>query len=157
MRFKFSFIFFLLLFLVHCKVQKNDKNKSETGTNSSLKEVPKNTAQNTTVTPAAGPAPFFPMPVFNYTPTILHVDGFKNKYPQIDSISLKTLEMGHQLYNYGVCIKCHIAKDLFAFDDLKWARIIPDMSMRAHISEKEKDALVKYIMAIKSVPLNNNK
>ncbi|MEI6020987.1 MAG: hypothetical protein WCR21_07645 [Bacteroidota bacterium] len=154
-------LFFLLLIFVAC-ITKKKTNSTQTTTNQSQAAVkPSEPAsggfQNAAPSVSNYPFPMVKLPVFNYEPTEAHVVAMQSKYPQLDSISLTKLESGHRIYNSGACIKCHAAKDVLAFDELKWAIIIGDMSMRAHLADIEKDALVKYILAIKAIPSNGNK
>lgn len=153
---QFSLPLFSLLLLLHCTVKKKNQNSSATSTaqTNTASAVISNT--NAAASVSVNPYPMPAMLSYNYVPTQLHLDQFKLKYPQLDTVSLSTLQAGHNLYNNGACIKCHPAKNIVAYNDLQWARLIPDMSMRAHISEGQKDGLVKYIMAIRATATATN-
>ncbi len=150
-----------IFIIVQCTTHKKI-NQSQTSTNTSQDiikpaETSSGTVQNAAPSVSLYPFPINKLPVFDYVPTELHLTTLMIKYPQLTAVTLSTLEQGHAIYNSGACIKCHPAKNIQAYNEVKWAQIIGDMSMRAHLSDVEKDALVKYIMAIKAGPMNNNK
>ena len=64
--------------------------------------------------------------------------------------TLEKLKQGYVLYAYSACISCHPAQNIYAYDEFKWQMIINDMGYRAKLSPEQKDAVLKYVLAIKS-------
>jgi mono/diheme cytochrome c family protein len=48
------------------------------------------------------------------------------------------------------CILCHALPDLARYDSARIPRIVGWMSGRAHLTPEQHDALVKYLLAVKS-------
>ena len=85
-----------------------------------------------------------------YPPGTEELTAVQTKYSQFKDVTLETLKEGHVLYTEGACIKCHGPKNIYRHEEIEWVRIIDDMAMRAHISATEKDAVFKYVIAIKA-------
>lgn len=65
-------------------------------------------------------------------------------------VTLEKLQEGHQLYTKGACINCHTASNIYNYDETQWKIIIDDMAAKAYLSETQKDAVYKYVLAIKA-------
>lgn len=66
------------------------------------------------------------------------------------NVSLDQLKEGYKIYSQGACINCHEAKNIYKRSDEKWGHILDDMSEKARLSDSEKDAVTKYVFAIKA-------
>lgn len=66
------------------------------------------------------------------------------------NVSLDQLKEGYKIYSQGACINCHEAKNIYKRSDEKWGHIIDDMAEKARLSDSEKDAVTKYVFAIKA-------
>lgn len=65
-------------------------------------------------------------------------------------VTLDKLKQGYVLYAQSACISCHPAQNIYNYDEFKWNMIINDMGYRAKLSTEQKDAVLKYVLAIKS-------
>ncbi|MGZ4034131.1 MAG: hypothetical protein ACXVPU_10035 [Bacteroidia bacterium] len=70
---------------------------------------------------------------------------------QYKDVTLDKLKQGYSIYTEGACISCHGAKNIYQFTEVQWKGIIEDMAQRATISDVEKDAVYKYVLAIKAM------
>ncbi|HEX8517866.1 MAG TPA: cytochrome c [Bacteroidia bacterium] len=70
--------------------------------------------------------------------------------PKYNDLTLGKLEEGHAIYTTGACIGCHGAANVYNYDEIQWKYIIDDMAARASISEAQKDAVYKYVLALKA-------
>jgi hypothetical protein len=59
------------------------------------------------------------------------------------------LETGRQIF-LNRCILCHALPEVERYDSARIPRIVGWMSHRAHLSSEERDALVKYLLAVRS-------
>jgi hypothetical protein len=66
------------------------------------------------------------------------------------NVSLDQLKEGYKIYAQGACINCHEAKNIYKRSDEKWGHILDDMAQKARLSDSEKDAVSKYVFAIKA-------
>lgn len=64
-------------------------------------------------------------------------------------VTLQTLTDGYEIYT-GVCTNCHGTMSIYERPETAWPAIIDDMAPRAKITSAQKDALYKYVMAIKA-------
>ena len=64
-------------------------------------------------------------------------------------VTMQTLTDGHAIYT-GVCTNCHGAKNIYVRAEEKWKGIIDDMALEAKLTEVQKDAVYKYVLAIKA-------
>ena len=64
--------------------------------------------------------------------------------------SLAQLKEGYQLYSKTACVGCHEAKNIYKRPLERWKDIVDDMAMKAQITETQKDAVYKYVLAIKA-------
>jgi mono/diheme cytochrome c family protein len=98
---------------------------------------PKSTATKSTATAA---------PAASNEPTEAQLTAAKTKFPDA---TMEVLKKGHVIYYDGACIKCHGPKRIVTRDEKEWVGILDDMARKAHLSAEEKDAVWKYIMAVK--------
>jgi cytochrome c1 len=61
------------------------------------------------------------------------------------------LTEGYSIYTEGACIKCHQAKNIYAYTETNWKGIIDDMARMANISAQEKEAVYRYVLSIKAL------
>jgi len=86
-----------------------------------------------------------------YPPGNQELLAIQPKYPDI---SLATLQQGFTIYSVGKCINCHGAKNIYNRTETQWKDIMDDMAQRANISNADKDAVYKYVLAIKAAKPN---
>lgn len=65
-------------------------------------------------------------------------------------VSMEQLKKGYMIFSQGACINCHEPKNIYKRSEEKWANIIDEMSNLAKLTESEKDAVSKYVFAIKA-------
>ena len=70
---------------------------------------------------------------------------------QYKDVTLDKLKDGYSIYTEGACINCHRAKNIYVHGESQWKTIIDDMALRANISDAQKDAVYKYVLAIKAL------
>lgn len=68
------------------------------------------------------------------------------KYPDATAAQLTE---GHTIYT-GACTNCHGQKNIFKRSEASWLHEIDDMSPKAKLTAEQKDALTKYILAMKA-------
>jgi len=78
-------------------------------------------------------------------PTEAQLIAAKTKYPDVNMDKLK---QGHNLY-YGTCSSCHATQPINKWDETQWAGILDNMAQKAQLTPTEKDAVWKYVMAVK--------
>jgi hypothetical protein len=87
----------------------------------------------------------------------IHVPGDKEltaiqgKYRDV---TLDQLKEGHSIYTGSSCIRCHDAKNIYELEEAKWNDTMDDMAQKANISDVQKDAVYKYVLAIKATQPN---
>jgi len=64
-------------------------------------------------------------------------------------VTMQTLKLGYKLYT-GVCTNCHQAQSIYQRPVSKWPEILTAMAKEAKITEAQKDAIYKYVLAIKA-------
>lgn len=64
-------------------------------------------------------------------------------------VTAKTLNEGKDLYYNGACVNCHGAKKISRFSEEEWPSIMDRMAPKAQISDAQKDAVLKYAIAVK--------
>ena len=69
---------------------------------------------------------------------------------QYKDVTMETLKLGHTIYTTGACVNCHGAKEIYPFSEADWKIIIDDMVQRTTLTAAEKDAVYKYVLAIKA-------
>ena len=82
-----------------------------------------------------------------YPPGNQEVAAIQLKYPDAN---LAVLQQGYTMYSVGKCINCHGASNIYKYSEAQWKDIIDDMAIKANISNAEKDAVYKYVLAIKA-------
>jgi hypothetical protein len=82
-----------------------------------------------------------------FPPRNEELTAIQKKYPDA---TLAILQQGFQIYTVGKCINCHGSKNIYKRDVEQWKDIIDDMAQRAKITDTEKDAVYKYVLAIKA-------
>ncbi|MCE3229387.1 MAG: hypothetical protein K0S32_3938 [Bacteroidetes bacterium] len=105
------------------------------------------TEKTTTTNAPAGPMLITKSADGIYEPGENELKAIKTNYADA---TLDQLKFGHQLYTAGACVNCHKAKSIYAFNEAQWSSIISDMAFRARLNEAGKDAVIKYVMAIKA-------
>lgn len=63
--------------------------------------------------------------------------------------TLTKLNEGYELYAKTTCTGCHAPKSIYKRDVGEWKGIIDRMAEKAKITESQKDAVYKYVLAIK--------
>jgi len=79
------------------------------------------------------------------TPNESHLVAVNTKYPGTDIAKLKS---GYNIYN-GSCTNCHAAKSIQSRSLEEWPKIIDRMAPKAKLNSDEKEAVFKYVMAVK--------
>ena len=70
----------------------------------------------------------------------------KAKYPDA---TLAQLTEGYGIYT-GTCTNCHGTKSIYRVSEAHWPSVIEDMAGKSKLTATQKDALTKYIFAIKA-------
>lgn len=83
-----------------------------------------------------------------YVPGEEELTAIQAKYKET---TMAQLQEGHYLYTTGACINCHRAKNIYRYDETQWKDILEKMSDAAHLTATQKDAVSKYVFAIKAV------
>ena len=95
----------------------------------------KSTKNNTTTTTA--PA----------APTVEDlVKAAQTKWPDVTAL---TITEGKDLYNTGACVNCHGPKKIANISEESLPKIIDNMAKKAKISDTQKEAVLKYALAVK--------
>ena len=69
---------------------------------------------------------------------------------QYKDVTLAELKEGHALYTRGSCISCHHAKNIYELQEASIKDIIEDLAKKARMPDNEKDAVYKYVLAMKA-------
>ncbi|MES2284058.1 MAG: hypothetical protein V4547_00135 [Bacteroidota bacterium] len=69
---------------------------------------------------------------------------------QYKDVTLEKLKEGHTIYTAGACTNCHGAINIYQYAETQWKGIVEDMAQRAYLSDVQKDAVYKYVLAIKA-------
>lgn len=80
------------------------------------------------------------------TPGDAELKAIQVKYADV---SMQTLNDGYAIYS-GPCTKCHGQKDIFSRSEQSWKHEIDEMAPKAKITDVQKDALWKYVLAMKA-------
>jgi hypothetical protein len=73
---------------------------------------------------------------------------------QYKDATMEQLKEGYTLYAKSACISCHSTVNIYRFREDRWAFIIQDMAYRAKLTPTQKDAVLKYVYAIKATDPN---
>ena len=106
----------------------------------------------TTSTAISSPASTSPL-VFAKPAEALFVPGSEELTAiqvQYKDATLALLMQGHAIYTQGACMNCHGANNIYQYGEAQWKDIVEDMAHRAMLSDVEKDAVYKYVLAIKA-------
>ena len=79
--------------------------------------------------------------------------AFKAVQVKFGAVTAETLKKGYAVYT-GPCTNCHGKKNLYNQTDEEWLDDINRMSGRAKITEEQKDALWKYVLAMRMAKAN---
>jgi cytochrome c551/c552 len=82
-----------------------------------------------------------------YAPGIAELRAIQVQYKTVTSHQLNE---GYNIYTKGACINCHNPNGIYQFTETKWKIIIDSMAPKAELSDKEKDAVYKYVLSIKA-------
>ena len=82
-----------------------------------------------------------------YPPGNQELTAIQTKYA---TVTLDVLQQGFTIYTVGKCINCHGSQNIYKYSETQWKDIIDDMALKANISDEEKDAVYKYVLAIKA-------
>ena len=114
----------------------------------------KKTSSTTTTTPPVAPISPEPSPAPKpkpsngvIVPSEDQLTAIKTKFPDA---TLSALTEGHAVYISAACTNCHGIKGIYRIPEHEWQHIIDDMSARATLTASQKDALTKYVFAIKA-------
>lgn len=69
---------------------------------------------------------------------------------QHKDVTMEQLNEGYVLYAVTSCVGCHNAKNIYKRPIEQWKGIVDDMAIKAQITEAQKDAVYKYVLAIKA-------
>lgn len=69
---------------------------------------------------------------------------------QYKDATMEQLKEGYTLYAKSACISCHGAVNIYQYKEDKWGFIIQDMAYRAKLTPTQKDAVLRYVYAIKA-------
>jgi len=118
------------------------------------------TAKKTTATaaapvPASAPAviPSSDAYLFGKSSTGIEIPGNAELAAiqvQYKEVTLDKLREGHLIYTQGACINCHNPVSIYQFGEAQWKDIIDDMASRTQITDAQKDAVYKYVLAMKA-------
>ena len=82
----------------------------------------------------------------NIIPGDAELKAIQVKY---SDVTMQTLTDGYSIYT-GACTNCHGQKNIFKRSEASWLHEIDDMSPKAKLTAIQKDALTKYILAMKA-------
>lgn len=85
-------------------------------------------------------------PTASIIPGDAELKAIQVKYP---NTTMAMLTEGHSIYT-GACTNCHGQKNIYKRSEGSWLHEIQDMSPKAKLTENQKDALTKYILAMKA-------
>jgi hypothetical protein len=79
----------------------------------------------------------------NYAPRVTSTSATKRNIDQM------TLERGRTLLVHR-CIECHTLPPIWKYSREDWPEIVNSMSHRASLKRAERDAVIAYILAVRS-------
>ena len=135
--------------IIACKSSKN------TTSTDAATPAPASTP-STTATSTEPVSPFFMNKAANgiYAPGSDELTAIQVQYPDM---TLDKLNKGYSLYSESACIQCHQAKNIYRIPDEHWKDICANMSEKSKISEEQKDAVYKYVLAVKASKAKSDK
>jgi hypothetical protein len=148
MKIKLALFSFSALVIYACHTSK----KSTTSITTSANSV--NTTTVATTTTATTPSVAVvkpPKPADGvYDPGEEELTAIQTQYPQYKETTLPQLKEGYVLYAVSACKSCHGAENIYAYDDYRWMTILQDMSYKAKLTPPQKEAVTRYVFAIKA-------
>lgn len=122
-------------------------NTSKKSATSTVSSAPSSTKATTTTT--TSPAIFSVARSADgiYAPGNAELTAIQAQYA---NVTLEKLNEGHIIYTAGACVNCHRAQNIYRYGEAQWKSIMEDMAQRARISDTQKDAVYKYVLAIKA-------
>lgn len=137
-----SFIALFVLIIAACSTSK----KSTTSTAST---------SNSTITPAPSTNSFLLKPAGGvYAPGDVELTAIQAQYKDV---TLEKLKLGHAIYTQGACVNCHKALSIYDRGEAQWKNIIENMAAKANMNDSDKDAVYKYVLAIKATQAKDGK
>ena len=88
-----------------------------------------------------------PIATTNIIPGDAELKAIQVRY---SDVTMQTLTEGHSIYT-GACTNCHGQKNIYKRSEASWLHEIDDMSPKAKLTAVQKDALTKYILAMKEI------
>lgn len=82
-----------------------------------------------------------------YAPGDKELTAIREQYKEV---TMDQLKEGHVIYTAGACIQCHGPMDIYKYGETQWKGIVEDMAQKARISDAQKEAVYKYVLAIKA-------
>lgn len=142
--YKVTFIAIVSIIIVACSTMKKNITTSHSPQTYTLDSSKSIATPNTPKTPNT-----FLLKSKNgiYEPGIEELKAIQLQYKES---TLQQLKYGHAIYTEGACVKCHDAFNIYEYSEPKWKIIVDDMAIKAKISNEQKDAVYKYVMAIKA-------
>jgi hypothetical protein len=129
----------IILISIACKSKKNSTSAAVTGAVSpAITAAPPVT--NSVMFPARSPEGV-------YVPGNEELAAIQAHY---SDVTLEKLNEGYALYTGSECMGCHKPKSIYKREEARWKGIIDDMAKKAKISDTQKDAVYKYVLAIKA-------
>lgn len=112
----------------------------------------KKSTTSTAVAPATPTTPSTPAVASKpangvYAPGEVELTAVKTKFPDA---TIETLKEGYAIYAQGPCTNCHKPKNIYDGSDVHWKPVIDNMAEKAGITAAQKDAVFKYVMAIRA-------
>ena len=146
MKTKISLIAIAAIVIAACSTSKKSSTSTATTTPAATTTQPTaTTPSNNNSTPATATVAKSTTGIF--VPGDEELVAIKTKY---QDVTLDKLKEGHTVYTTGACVSCHNAKNIYRRPEGSWKEIIEDMAKKAQISDTQKDALYKYVLAIKA-------
>ena len=101
-------------------------------------------SKGTSATANPTPPPVAPAPAKDHNEILLAAS--KTRFPDITA---DKLNQGRAIYYGGACINCHAAKNISNWEESQWVGILDNMAVQAKLTISEKDAVWKFIVAVK--------
>jgi len=134
-------ITFAVIVIAACSSRK----KSTTSTTSTATN-PTSAATNTS-TVSSGPIMVSKLAEGVHAPEDQELAAIQMQYKDVTKAQLNE---GYVLYAFTACVGCHNAKSIYTRPTESWKDIVEDMAKKAQISDAQKDAVYKYVLAIKA-------
>lgn len=144
MKHKFTFISLAVLVIAACSTSKKSTTSATPATSANTTTV---VATPTTVAEISSIPKAIRTNDGIYEPGSEELAAIQLKYKEV---TIEKLREGYTLYAKSACISCHGAVPIYNYREDKWAFIIHDMAYRAKLTPDQKDAVHKYVLAIKA-------